>query len=257
MKIFRVFKKLKKDKVVICRVSDLLKAGFDQQIIMNGMIRVNESVWDGITDQRYIWTDEMLRSQFRICPDLIFCAFENGQMTATASGFFTTEADLDKYKSWLEKTGNGYFTRHNTTGNVGFGADLSVTRDASTRTSNRLMLSFLFEIIGYELKALYLGSRIPSYHKHRQMPVEDYVYAKRQSGKPLDPEIYFYLKDGFEIVEIIPDYMDDPESLNYGVLIRWNNPLYRVTKILPFLRPIIQRAARAFLLRIPDTIKDI
>ena len=44
--------------------------------------------------------------------------------------------------------------------------------------------------------------------------------------------------DGFEIVEIIPEYMEDPESLNYGVLIKWSNPLYKVTMALPFLKKL-------------------
>ncbi|MDA8240869.1 MAG: hypothetical protein M0Z67_10950 [Nitrospiraceae bacterium] len=60
--------------------------------------------------------------------------------------------------------------------------------------------------------------------------------------------------DGFEIVEIIPEYMEDPESLNYGVLIKWSNPLYKVTMALPFLKPFIISAGKVLFFRIPQHI---
>lgn len=227
----------RKDKVMICRVSDLLNKGFDTEKIISDFIRINKSVWDDLTGSEYIWTEKMLKSQLEICPEHLYCAFEEGKMVATASGFRTTEEDMKRYKSWLEKTGNGYFTHHVPDGDIGFGADLSVLKEASKRTSDRLMLTLLFKgLIGNGLKALYLGSRIPGYHKHSELAVEEYVFGKRSSGKPFDPELYFYLKQGFEIVEIIPEYMNDPESLNYGVLIRWRNPLYGVTKMFPLLK---------------------
>ena len=114
------------------------------------------------------------------------------------------------------------------------------------------MLSLLVcSVFAGGLKALYLGSRIPGYHKHKDTPVDNYVFGKRATGKPFDPELYFYLKQGFEIVEIIPEYMDDPESLNYGVMIGWKNPLYRLTKNIPFLKSLIGLTGKFLLIRVP------
>jgi len=253
MERIKNFLRLKrKDKALICRVSDLLKTGVNPKVIIQDFIRINQAVWDGITQTEYIWTEEMLESQFRICPEHIYCAFEAGKMVATASGFITNTCDLRQYKTWIEKTGNGFFSHHVPAGDIGFGADLSVMKGASPGTSDRLMLSLLFcSVLGHGVAALYLGSRIPSYHKHTEMKVEDYVFGKRKNEKPLDPELYFYCKDGFEIVEVIPEYMDDPESLNYGVLIRWKNPLYGITQTMPFLKPLIRVIGKLFLLRTP------
>ncbi len=254
MKQISTLLKLKKNnRVSICRVNDLLKNGVDPAEIMKDFIRINGDVWNDITVNEYVWTKEMLQSQFELCPEHLYCAFENNRMVATASGFLCSEEDLGRDKTWLDKTGNGFFTHHDPKGNIGFGADLSVTREASQRTSDRLMLSLLVcGVLGHGLKALYLGSRIPSYHKHKAMPVEQYVFGKQvTSKKPLDPELYFYLKDGFEIVEVIPEYMDDPDSLNYGVLIRWKNPLYQITKALPFLKSIIRFCGKFLFLQLP------
>ena len=248
--------KIKRKKISICRVSDLLDRGFDAQEIIDEFIRINKAVWDDITLTEYVWTEEMLRSQFSTCPEHLYCAFEDGKMVGTASGFICDEGDLEKYKTWLEKTANGHFTHHKPRGKVGFGTDLSVMREASPGISSRLMLSLLVcGVLGSGVKALHLGSRIPSYYKYEDMKVKDYVFGKRKSGKPLDPELYFYLKAGFKIVEIIPEYMHDPESLNYGVLIRWDNPFYKLTRIFPFLRWTIKFIAAILLIRMPDRIQ--
>jgi hypothetical protein len=243
MERIRSFWKLRKSGhklPAICRVSDLVENGYDIEKLVDEFARLNQEVWGDITDQRYLWTKDKLKSHFEICPQHIYCAFENGKMVASLTSMATTEEDMRKNKTWLEKTGDGYLTTHRANGDIGFGVDLSVSRKASNKVSDRIVLAALFiSALGEGVKAVYLGARIPGYHKNRQLTVEEYVYGKRKNGKPLDPELYFYLKNGFELVEIIPEYMEDPESLNYGVLIRWGNPLYKITKTIPFLKAII------------------
>lgn len=251
----RTFFKLKNcgKKVSICRVSDLIKHQFNLDNLANEFARIDREVWTAVTqDSRFSKTKDTAESHFKICPQIIYCAFKDGKLVATLTNMFTTEVELAKNKTWTEKTGNGYLTTHMPSGDVGFGVDLAVTREAPKNVSDKLVLStVLIGIIGEGLKSGYIGSRIPSYHKHADMKVEDYVYGTRKNGKPLDPELYFYMKDGFEIVEIIPEYMEDPDSLNYGVLIKWDNPLYKVTKALPFLKPIIRWIGKKLFLQIP------
>lgn len=238
-------------KVKITRVSDLIKKGVDTEWLAEEFVRLNREVWGDITDSRYLWTKKMVQSHFRICPDIIYCAFENGVLVATLTNMITTDDDIRKNKTWLEKTDNGFLTKHRPDGDIGFGVDLSVSKKASRKVSDRIVLAaLLIAVCGKGVKAVYLGARIPSYHNHHQMSAEEYVIGKRKSGKPFDPELYFYLKNGFEIVEIIPDYMVDPESLNYGVLIKWTNPLYKITKVMPFLKGIISFLGRMIVLDI-------
>ena len=35
--------------------------------------------------------------------------------------------------------------------------------------------------------------------------------------------------------EKIPNYFKDPASLNYGVIVSWKNPMYRITKNFKFM----------------------
>ncbi len=254
MKNLKAFLKLRKSDrtLIISRVSDLVQGGFDIEKLALDFVRLNQEVWGDITGARYLWTKEMVLSHFRTCPRHIYCAFEKGSMVGSLTNIATTKNDMKSNKTWLEKTGGGYLDTHRPDGNIGFGVDLSVSRRASGKVSNRLILSALFvSVLGEGLKAVYLGARIPGYHKNQPLSVQEYVYGKRKTSKPLDPELYFYLKNGFEIVEIIPEYMDDPESLNYGVLIGWKNPLYDVTKVFPFLKTMIRKIGQLLFLRLP------
>jgi hypothetical protein len=244
----RPFLKLERNphQVRITRISDIIiNKEFDTERLADEFVRLNREVWGDITDSQYLWTKEMVQSHFKICPDIIYCALESGALVATLTNMITTEEDMEKNKTWLEKTGNGFLTTHRPDGDIGFGVDLTVSKKASRKVSDRIVLAALsISVCSKGIKAVYLGSRIPGYHKYGQMPVEEYVFGKRANGKPLDPELYFYLKNGFEIVEIIPEYMVDSKSLNYGVLIKWSNPLYKVTKALPFLRAGIRLVGR-------------
>lgn len=240
------------NNAVISRAIDLLQSGTALKELRKEFVRINRQVWSGITQDQYLWTNEIMESQLKTCPDLLYCGFVGGKMVATSTSLILSRKDLDNHKTWLEKTGDGFLTTHNSKGDILFGVDLSVLKDAPPKVSDRIVLANLFiAVIGKGLKALYLGSRIPSYHKHKNMKVEDYVYGTRKSGKPLDPELYFYMKDGFKIVEIIPEYMEDPASLNYGVLIKWDNPLHKVTKAFPFLKPVIRWIGKKLFLRLP------
>ena len=148
----------KRRKISICRVSDLLDRGFDTQEIIDEFIRINKAVWDDLTLPEYVWTKEMLCSQFSTCPEHLYCAFEGEKMVGTASGFRCDEEDLKRYKTWLEKTDNGRFSHHRPHGKIGFGADLTIVSGASPGVSNRLMLSLLIcGVLGSGVKALYLG----------------------------------------------------------------------------------------------------
>jgi hypothetical protein len=252
----KVFARLfKKDTVEICRVSELLKGGhFSADDLTDKFVELSQKVWGEICEGKFVWTKEMVLSHFRICPEQIYCGFLNGDITATLTFMYENESVILLHTPWLEKTDDGLLTNHQPSGNTVFGVDLSVVSGSPANISSRIVLSaILINVIGDGLKGVYLGARIPSYHKHSQMNVREYVFGKRKSGKPLDPELYFYLKNGFEIVDIIPEYMEDPESLNYGVLIRWKNPFYWVTRVLPFLKPIIRFVGKKLFLRTPQT----
>ena len=57
-----------------------------------------------------------------------------------------------------------------------------------------------------------VGSRVPEYHLHQKMTIDDYVSSFT------DPHLQFYASCGLKVIRPLPEYFSDLESLDYGVL---------------------------------------
>jgi hypothetical protein len=71
---------------------------------------------------------------------------------------------------------------------------------------------------------VYLGSPLPGLRAWRRrnpdVPIDDYVFAKRD-GRPIDPQLYYYQEKGFTTIEAAkPNYFPHERSLDYGAIIR-------------------------------------
>ena len=189
---------------------------------IEGILNVEEEVWpEGLRA-----TKEQFLSRIETFPEGNFLAQING----TIVGVVATEiVDYDLNNptlSWNEITDNGSIKRtHNPNGNTLYGVDLSVSPFGGN--ASRLLMEQIGKLaIRHNLKCGILGARIPRYHKFAdKMTVDDYVNARR-NNRPLDPELIFYTRLGLKIVGPIPNYIEDPESCNCGVLMVWQSPFY-------------------------------
>ncbi|NQT30537.1 MAG: hypothetical protein HQ596_08185 [Candidatus Saganbacteria bacterium] len=196
---------------------------------IDALLRIEKAAWG-----EKAATQEMLVSRMMVFPEGFFCATKNGKI----QGFAVNEIiNYHKHRkqrlSWANLTDNGFLTKsHDSTGDSLYGVSISVPPSVSDKNVAKKLYEYGGKLaIKYRLKKIYLGSRIPSYLKYAsKLKVEDYVYGKSSSGRPLDPELALYLKLGLKIEKIIPDFFDDPESLNYGVIVSWSNAFYPFTK---------------------------
>lgn len=186
-------------------------------------------------------TREMFHSRLKTFPEGFLCAVVNGEV----EGFVVTEIlnyDIQSSSlSWQEATDHGYIRKtHNPKGDTLYGVSLSVSAHVGKRVAISLLEAAGKLVIKYGLNQVLFGSRIPRYHKYAaQMSLEKYIKAKTRTGRPLDPELGMYQNIGLKPVKIIPGYIKDPESLDYGILVVWKNPFLELTKLLPFWAQLI------------------
>ncbi len=90
-----------------------------------------------------------------------------------------------------------------------------------------------------------LGARMPGYHRHaHRMTAPDYWLAERRPGVLLDPELRFYSNFGMRPVRLVEEYFEDPDSLNWGVIVQMQVPwLIRVCGPLVAALPVDLLAA--------------
>jgi ribosomal protein S18 acetylase RimI-like enzyme len=189
---------------------------------IEGILNLEEEVWpEGLRA-----TKSQFLSRIKTFPEGNFVAHING----TIVGVVATEIvnyDLENPTlSWNEITDNGSIKRtHNPNGDTLYGVDLSVSPFGGN--ASKLLMEQIGKLaIRRNLKRGILGARIPRYHKFAgKMTAKDYVNARR-NNRPIDPELIFYTRLSLKIVGLIPNYIEDPESCNYGVLLVWDNPFY-------------------------------
>jgi len=201
------------------------------------IIRIEKEAWP--KELRAI--KEMFHSRLKTFPEGFLCAVMNGEI----QGFVVTQIlDYDirsSSLSWQQATDHGYIRKtHNPNGDTLYGVSLSVSARAEKTVAVALLETTGKLVIKYGLKQGVFGSRIPRYHRYAaKMPVEKYIKAKTRTGRLLDPELGIYQSVGLKPARIISGYIKDPESLDYGILVVWENPFSELTELFPFWAQLI------------------
>lgn len=183
---------------------------------------------------------DQLESRFRHCQGWIFVAVRRGKVVAAVTTICIKGYDLNHPPSWDEITDKGFCTNHDEHGRVMYGVDASALHGESKTIDQILEMACIPLVIRKGLECGVLGGRLPGYHEYAErMSAADYLEAKRPDGKPLDPQVRMYGNVwGLKILGVIENYFDDPESLNWGVLLHWPNPVRKLPR--PLWRPAAQ-----------------
>ena len=105
---------------------------------------------------------------------------------------------------------------------------MSASSEAPQGVHDQLLTWCMRVVVRDNLRCGMLGGRMPGYsHYSSTMTAEEYINAKREDGKPLDSQVRMYTSvPGLTVEGVLPNYFDDPDSCNYGVLLVWKNPFY-------------------------------
>jgi ribosomal protein S18 acetylase RimI-like enzyme len=168
-------------------------------------------------------------------------ALSGEKIVGYVCGVIINDETAKNSRTWYEYTDNGNIRgAYDPEGKTFFGVSLTVSNIIrNSGIGSRLLLEIARMAIENNLERGILGGRLPFYYKKKKLPVEKYVELKGQDGKLFDPELRLYCRMGLKIIKLQKDYFKDPESLDYGVILEWKNPFYRLTSAFPFLsRPL-------------------
>lgn len=174
-------------------------------------------------------TEDMFRARIETFSQGVIVAENSDRIVGVIVGEIVNyDFSTPTFPSWSDISDSGYIRgSHNPRGDTVYGVDLSVSPLANGGTSRALMMAMGKLVIALNLKQGVLGARMPRYHKFAdKMSAEEYLRAKTKSGRYLDPEVGFYHKFGFEVVRVMPNYINDSESCDNGVLLLWKNPFF-------------------------------
>lgn len=192
----------------------------------------------------------MIRGQISNFPEGQFVVLHNEKVIGYCATFIIDGEVALKPHTWGAITGGGYGSRHDTEGDWLYGMEVCVDpKYRGFRIGQRLYNERKKLCMEWRLKGIVFGGRIPSLSKRiKQYPKpEDYI-EQIKLQKHRDPVLSFQLKNGFEVLRLLPKYLPtDRESLGYGVHLVWRNPAVEEE------RP--QRDKHDYGGRLPDTVR--
>jgi hypothetical protein len=194
---------------------------------------------------------EQLISRFNAYPQGMLVAEQGGRVVGMVYAMRITDYDYDNPPTWDQITHNGYCDNVDKNGAVIFGVDLSTAKGVGALAGDKLLVGVGRLAISEGVKTALLGGRLPGYHEYSsKMTADEYFRAKNDKGEPLDRQVKYYTSvPGLKAIKVLPNYFNDPDSLDYGVLLRWRNPLFGVPgkRLWGLLFPLLFRLEELYL----------
>lgn len=179
--------------------------------------------WTGIH-----WTEEQIETLVDLFPEGQVVAIVDGKVVGSA---FSIVVDYDKFgddHTYYEITANETFKSHNEDGDVLYGIDVFVAPDYRGLRLGRRMYDARKDLCEQlNLRAIVFGGRIPNYHLYAEkMRPNEYIRKVRRKEID-DPVLNFQLSNDFHVKKVLKNYLPgDEESLEYAILLQWNNIYY-------------------------------
>ncbi|MDX1562526.1 MAG: GNAT family N-acetyltransferase, partial [Gammaproteobacteria bacterium] len=182
------------------------------------------------------YTHGMLRGQMHAFPEGCWVATFGDRVVGYCATIRVDEKSALGPHTWHGITGGGYGSTHDDEGEYLYGYEVCVDPEIRRyRIGQRFYRERrrLAEKLG--LKGIVIAGRIPGYERRRKefATPQDYVEAVRDR-KLRDPVINFQLRNGFELIGVLEDYLPaDKQSLGSAAHMVWRNPQYVEPKELP------------------------
>ncbi|MEC0229116.1 GNAT family N-acetyltransferase [Paenibacillus alba] len=193
------------------------------------LIRVQQESFPPPFPSELWWNEEQLAEHITRFPEGALCVEVAGEIVGSITGLRVDEEEAHAADhSWSAITDNGYIRTHRPNGDTLYIVDICIHPAFRKFGLGKWMMQSMYEVVVHlGLGRLLGGGRMPGYHRHSDtMLAEEYVSAVMQ-GALKDPVITFLLRCGRTPVQVVPNYLEDEESLNYALLMEWRNPFRR------------------------------
>ncbi|WP_423409868.1 GNAT family N-acetyltransferase [Heyndrickxia sp. MSNUG] len=189
------------------------------------LIRVQREAFPPPFPEELLWNKEQLKNHITFFPEGALCVEIDGKIAGSITGLIVKLKDNDLEHSWADITDHGYIRNHDRDGNTLYIVDICISPDYRRLGLGKWMLQSMYEtVVQLGLDRLLGGGRMPGYHLYsEELSIEEYM-NKVLSGDFKDPVVSFLLRCGRTPVKPVANYLEDDESLNYGMLMEWRNP---------------------------------
>lgn len=189
------------------------------------LITVQKEAFPPPFPEELLWNTEQLNNHITLFPEGALCLEIEGRIAGSITGLIVQLAKGDEDHSWADITDNGYIRNHDPEGNTLYIVDICISPAYRKLSLGKWMMQSMYEtVVQLGLDRLLGGGRMPGYHQHSANMTIDQYAEKVLQGELKDPVVSFLLRCGRTPVKPVANYLEDEESLNYGMLMEWKNP---------------------------------
>ncbi|RVT42083.1 carbon-nitrogen hydrolase family protein [Sphingobium algorifonticola] len=185
--------------------------------------RLIERVYTGMPG----YAQATLRGQINNFPEGCFVALYDNKVVGYCATMRVSKAMAFSPHDWEEITANGFGTRHSAAGEWLYGYEMAVDpRQRGLRIGQRLYDERKELAEQLDLHGIVIAGRMPGYAraKRRVGSPQDYLDGVI-AGKLRDPVISFQLKNQFEPIGVLENYLpEDRMSAGNAAHLVWRNP---------------------------------
>ncbi len=175
------------------------------------------------------YTADMLRGQIANFTEGQFVALYDDDIIGYCATFRIEDGIALAPHTWVEVTGGGFASRHDPTGNMLYGMEVAVDPEyRGLRIGQRFYNERKALCERLKLKGIVFAGRLPGLARRiKEVGTPEEYVARVQARKIRDTVLSFQLRNGFEVVSVLPEYLpSDRASLGYATLMQWPNPRY-------------------------------
>ncbi|MFD2612198.1 GNAT family N-acetyltransferase [Paenibacillus gansuensis] len=200
------------------------------------LIRIQRESFPPPFPEELLWNEEQLYNHVKRFPEGALCAMADGRIVGSVTGLLIGSEQSGTAHSWQEVTDAGYIRNHNPSGDTLYIADICVSPEYRKTGLGKWLMQSMYEVVVHlRLRRLLGGGRMPGYADAAAafaetkeagfLSAEQYLESVMK-GERSDPVISFLLRCGRTPVGVVPDYLEDEESMNYAALMEWKNPFW-------------------------------
>ncbi|MDA3883894.1 MAG: bifunctional GNAT family N-acetyltransferase/carbon-nitrogen hydrolase family protein [Bacteroidales bacterium] len=174
------------------------------------------------------WEEKQILKLIRIFPEGQIAIVVDNKVVGCALSLIVKYEHFGDKHTYKKITGNVTFNTHNPTGNILYGIEIFIEPDYRGMRLGRRLYDARKELCEkLNLQAIVFGGRIPNYHKYADA-LSPKEYIEKVKNRELDdPTLAFQLANDFHVKKILKNYFEgDKESLDYAVLLQWDNVFY-------------------------------
>ena len=172
-----------------------------------------------------LWQADHLLKHINLFPEGQWVATDQDRIIGTCSNTLISEEHWQAHSNWVDTVGGPYLEHFSDQGTTLYGLDITVHPDFRKRGLGRMFYDSRYKFVKESGRIRYgTGCRLPGFKTWFERTGGSVLeYAKAVSEhKEEDRVLTPLLRYSLNLIDVIPNYMEDEESCNNAALLEWN-----------------------------------